>query len=403
VQTKESWCEIGLFQLAELRRDFETLYRTKPRVYRAPGRVNLIGEHTDYNDGFVMPVAIGLDTRVAIAPRRDRKLVLRSANYPDLVEVDLDHIRPGTSHHWSDYVRGVAAVLEKLGYRLHGANLLMRSEIPIGAGLGSSAALEVATAYALLGISGIPMERMKLALACQQAEHEFAGTRCGIMDQFIACHGRSEHALMLDTRNLTFQALPLPRKVSVVISNTMVRHDNALGEYNARRAECETGVHLLAGKKPSTKALRDATLADLERSKTELPEKVYRRCRHVITENERVQAAARALQHGNLAEFGGLMSASHRSLRDDYEVSCRELDVLVELASQVKGVYGARMTGGGFGGSTVSLVRAESASEFQTEIKERYERVIGAKPGIYLCAAAQGAEEILLPREPVAG
>jgi galactokinase len=394
VQTKESWREISSFQLAELKHDFEALYGTKPRVYRAPGRVNLIGEHTDYNDGFVMPVAIGLDIRVAIAPRNDRKFVLRSANYPDAVRVDLDHIRRGTSHHWSDYVHGVAAVLEKLGYRLRGGDLLIHSEIPIGAGLGSSAALEVATAYALLDISGIPIERMKLALACQQAEHEFAGTRCGLMDQFIACHGLSEHALMLDTRNLTFQALPLPREVSLVISNTPVRHDHARGEYNARRAECETGVQLLAAKKPSIKALRDATLADLEGSKTKLPEKVYRRCRHVITENERVQAAARALNRGNLAEFGGLMSESHRSLRDDYEVSCRELDVLVELASQVQGVYGARMTGGGFGGSTVNLVRAESASEFQREITEGYEKVIGVKPGIYLCAAAQGAEEI---------
>ena len=387
-----------MFQLAELKHDFETLYGTTPRVYRAPGRVNLIGEHTDYNDGFVMPVAIGLSTWVAIAPRSDRKLAVRSANFPDAAEVDLDDIRPGTSHHWSDYVRGVAAILEMQGYHSRGANLLIGSEVPIGAGLSSSAAVEVATGYALLEISQTPIDRTQLALACQCAEHEFAGTRCGIMDQFIACHGRTDHALMLDARSLTFEALPLPPRVSVVICNTMVRHDNAAGEYNARRAECETGVRLLATKKPSIKALRDASLTDLERSKAELSEKVYRRCRHVISENERVQAAARALSQGHLAEFGRLMNESHRSLREDYRVSCKELDLMVEFASQLEGVYGARMTGGGFGGCTVNLVRAENSTEFQKRIAKRYGKVIGLKPEIYVCKAAQGAEECVLSK-----
>lgn len=382
-----------MVQAAELRTNFERLYQARPRLYRAPGRVNLIGEHTDYNDGFVMPVAVDLSTWVAIAPRRDRKLVLHSLNYSESVEVDLDLLSPGPSQHWSDCVRGVAAVLEESGHRLRGANLLIHGEIPIGSGLGSSAALEVASGYALLDVSGIAIDRTKLALACQRAEHEFVGTRCGIMDQFVSCKGRSEHALMLDTRDLTFELLPLPSEVSVVICNTMVKHNLATDEYNKRRAECETAVRALAAKTPGIQALRDVAWADLEKNVAALPGNIRRRCRHVISENERVKAAACALLQKKFAEFGCLMGESHRSLRDDYEVSCRELDVMVELATQVEGVYGARMTGGGFGGCTVNLVRAEKSADFRKQIAQQYEQVTGLKPEIYVCTAARGVEE----------
>ncbi len=382
-----------MLQAAELKRSFEKLYRAQPRVYRAPGRVNLIGEHTDYNDGFVMPVAVGLYTWVAIAPRSDHKLVLHSENYSDSAEVDFDHIAPGPNQHWSAYVRGVAAVLEKTGHRLRGANLLIRTEIPIGSGLGSSAAIEVASGYALLDISGSTIDRTQLSLACQRAEHEFVGTRCGVMDQFISCHGRSAHALLLDTRSLTFQLVPLPNEVRIVTCNTMVKHDHATGQYNARRAECETAVRMLAAKIPGIKALRDATLADLDKNAVDLPGNIYRRCRHVISENERVKAAACALIDKDFAEFGRLLDESHRSLRDDYEVSCGELDVMVELASQLEGVYGARMTGGGFGGCTVNLVRAERSAEFRERIARQYEKITGLRPEVYVCTAAQAVEE----------
>lgn len=382
-----------MVRVENLIKNFEAIYSSRPRIYRAPGRVNLIGEHTDYNDGFVMPAALDLFTWIAITPRNDRTLTLRSANYSDAVTADLDEIKASGRHHWSDYVLGTAFVLGSLGHRLRGANLLISGDVPIGAGLSSSAALEVAAGLAFLDVSGIEVDRMQLALACQRAEHEFAGTRSGIMDQFISCFGRSEHALMLDTRSLTFEALPLPQEVNVVICNSMVKHDHAAGEYNARRAECEEGVRHLALKNPAIRALRDATLSDLEKSKGELSGAVYRRCRHVITENARVQAAMDALLHRDFLEFGRHMYASHQSLRDDYEVSCRELDTLVELASRLAGVYGARMTGGGFGGCTVNLVRAEDSNEFQSKIATQYEKATSIKPTIYICKAANGAQQ----------
>ncbi len=379
---------------AELSKAFEEIYGTRPEIYRAPGRVNLIGEHTDYNDGFVMPAALDLFTWIAVTPRNDRTIVMRSTNYPDGVTAELGSIQPREQHHWSNYVLGTAFVLESLGHRLRGANLLISGDVPIGAGLSSSAALEVSAGFTFLDISGIPIDRMQLALACQRAEHEFAGTRSGIMDQFISCFGRAEHALMLDTRSLTFEALPLPQQVSVVICNSMVKHENAAGEYNARRAECETGVLQMAATNPAIRALRDASIADLEKSKGELSDTVYRRCRHVITENARVQAAAAALVRRDFPEFGGHMYESHRSLRNDYEVSCRELDVLVELASKLQGVYGARMTGAGFGGCTVNLVRSDKSAEFQRNIASQYEKAVGIKPAIYVCTAVKGAERV---------
>ena len=364
--------------------------RAEPRVYRAPGRVNLIGEHTDYNDGFVMPAAIDFYTRVAAAPREDRKLVLRSENFGESVEFDLDETDPRPRGHWSDYPRGVAVVLERAGVRLRGAELLIRGEVPIGAGLSSSAAIEVATAFALADVSGAEVGRAELAKLCQRAENEFVGVRCGLMDQFISCHGRAGHALLLDCRTLDYALLPLPAGVRLVVCNTMVRHELAGGEYNVRRAQCEEGVRLLARVLPGVRALRDVTTAELERLKGELPPVVYRRCRHVVGEDERVLAARGALERGDLAEFGRLMGESHRSLRDDYEVSCRELDLMVELARAQGGVYGARMTGGGFGGCTVNLVGADFVDDFRRGVGRGYEEATGVRPEIYVCAPAEG-------------
>jgi galactokinase len=369
---------------------FEELFGGSPRIFRAPGRVNLIGEHTDYNDGFVMPAAIHLSTWVAIAPRLDGKLVVHSANFSETVELG-----ECARNAWSRYVLGVARVLERMGHSLRGANLLIYTELPMGAGLGSSAALEVAVGHALLSISGIDVDHTDLARACQRAEHEFAGVRCGIMDQMIACHGRAHHALMLDTRSLGYELLLLPHNrsddrsddVSVVVSNTMVKHNLATTEYNTRRAECEIAARALG------RSLRDVTLSELESERISLGENIYRRARHVVSENGRVQSAALALQSKNLAQFGHLMHESHCSLRDDYEVSCRELDIMVEIASSLEGVFGARMTGGGFGGCTVSLVHTGAVEQFRTTMTARYQQATNILPDVYVCSAASGVEE----------
>ncbi len=373
---------------------FHLLHGTSMQLYRAPGRVNLIGEHTDYNGGLVMPAAIEFYTWIAVAARDDRRLVVHSTNFPDSIEVDLEAGEPSPRNHWTDYVVGVAVMLERAGHRLRGADLLVHGEVPIGAGLSSSAAIEVAAGFALLGVSGLTMQRSDLAKLCQRAENEFVGARCGIMDQFISCCGRAGHALLLDCRSLDYRVLPLPEEISLVICNTMVKHKLASGEYNARRAECEEGVLRLSRFLPNVRALRDVSLSDLEKYAGSLPETIYRRCRHVVAENQRVTNAARSLERGDLTEFGKLMRASHLSLRDDFQVSCAELDLMVDLAGELAGVFGARMTGGGFGGCTINLVRTESVPEFQRKVAGAYERATGLAPQIIVTPAAAGAGEV---------
>lgn len=376
---------------ARLRQRFLDLFGRDPELYRAPGRVNLIGEHTDYNEGFVMPAAIDFYTYAAIAPREDRRLRVHSENFSEGIEFDLDARGARARGHWSDYVVGVAVVLERSGHRLRGADLLIRGEVPIGSGLSSSASIEVAAGSALLRNAGLALDPLELAKLCQRAENEFVGVRCGIMDQFVSCHGRAGRAVMLDCRSLEYRLLPLSGGVRLVVCNSMIKHALAGGEYNARRAECETGVRLLSESLPGIRALRDVTPDELERYRSNLPDVVYRRCRHVVTENARVEAAAGALGRGELEVFGRLMGESHRSLRDDYEVSCRELDILVELADGTDGVYGARMTGGGFGGCTINLVRAENVEPFSVTVARQYERLTGLRPEVYVSDAAEGA------------
>jgi len=412
----------------DLAREFERVFGRSPGLYHAPGRVNLIGEHTDYNDGFVMPMAIDRSTWVAAAPRDDERIVVRSREYGETIRIDGEAQATQTPqhHHWSDYIRGVGAVLAGLNRRRQGyggppkrsakaegprydnlfsdadradvarpfqgrgADMLIASDVPIGAGLSSSAALEVAVGYGLLDLVNHPIHLTELALACQRAEHEYAGTRCGIMDQMIGCHGREGHAMMLDTRSLERRWLPLPATVRVLVCNTMVKHEHASGEYNARRADCEAGVAVLARQYPEVRALRDATIARLDGVRTQMSDRVYRRCRHVIAENARVEQAARALVSSDFETFGRLMGASHDSLRDDYEVSCAELDAMVTIASDLDGVYGARMTGGGFGGCAIALADASAADRVQRDIARRYEQVTRVRPEIWICSAGAG-------------
>ena len=371
---------------------FRKMFGTDMRIFRAPGRVNLIGEHTDYNDGFVMPAAIGFYTWVAAAKREDRTLEVYSDRFDDKATFSLAALAGPPSRHWSDFVRGVAATVQRAGHKLSGANLVIHGEVPLGAGLSSSASLEVATALALTRLAGIVLPRLELAKLCQAAEHEYVGTRCGIMDQFIASFGARGNALMLDCRSLEYELLPVPADFRMVVCNSMVRHEHASGQYNLRRADCEAGVKLLSAHLPGVHALRDVDIADLEKYKHVLPVTIYRRCRHVISENQRVLAAAEALQSGDADRVGQLMYESHASLRDDYEVSCKELDLLVDLAASSAGVYGARMTGGGFGGCTVNLVRTDSAAGFKAHITQAYKGATGIAPDVYVCEPAQGAE-----------
>src|SRR5581483_4887834 len=319
-------------------------------LVRAPGRVNLIGEHTDYNDGFVLPAAIDRFTWMAAAARDDRKVVLHSESVGETVTFDLDEPSAPRRRNWSDYPHGVARMLLEAGVALRGAQMRMASDVPIGSGLSSSAALEVSVARALLAVAGADLPLERLALVCQRAENEFVGTRSGIMDQMASCFGREGEALFLDCRSLAHRGIAVPGHLKLVICNCLVKHELATGEYNRRRAECEEGVRILAAATGrDIRALRDVDAAELAAHRDRLSDVVYRRCRHVVLENRRVLEFVAALDRNDVAATGRLMAESHASLRDDYEVSCRELDVLVEIAASSPGVHGARMTGGGFG------------------------------------------------------
>jgi galactokinase len=380
----------------ELLKKFRTRFGGPATIFRAPGRVNLIGEHTDYNDGFVFPAAIGLYCWLAIAPRNDRRLALYSENFDEAVEANLDELEIQATGKWVDYPLGVAWALEQAGYALRGANIYILGEVPLGAGLSSSAAVEVSTALALMDVAQRTILTKKLAVLCQKAENEFVGARCGIMDQFVCCHGREGSALLLDCRSLDFRTVRLPSAVHLVICNTMVQHKHGSGEYNVRRGECELAVRQLSRALPEIRALRDVTLVELDNHRGLLSEIVYKRCRHVITENARALQVATALETGHLEVLRKVMADSHRSLRDDYEVTCPELDVMVELANRQPGVFGARMTGGGLGGCTINLVGAAESGEFRRQVGAEYEAATGLKPNIYICDASQGAEMVEL-------
>ena len=361
-------------------------------VARAPGRVNLIGEHTDYNDGFVLPVAIDRALYVAAAPREDDAVRLVALDFGQRSAFSLARIEFDRDQPWSNYPRGVAWVLQRRGYQLRGLEACIHGDVPIGAGLSSSAAIEVAVASAFQSLGGLHIGPVELALAAQEAENRFVGMQCGIMDQFISVSGRRGHALLLDCRSLEHDLVPLPQGCSVVVANTMEQRGLVDSEYNRRRSECEEGTRLLRQFLPGIRALRDVTEADLERHHSALPETVHRRCRHVVTENARVLEAASSFRRGDAESFGALMVASHASLRDDYEVSCDELDFMVEAALAEPGVYGARMTGAGFGGCTVNLVETGKAAPLAQTLERKYAAWSGLVPEVYLCRVENGAE-----------
>lgn len=374
-----------------LRREFRDRFGSEPRVSRAPGRVNLIGEHTDYNDGLVLPIAIGMSTRVAFAPVQGRDLIVRSTAFPRpevRLAVGGDRVSRGD---WSDYVQGVLWSLEAASVRVPAAALWIDSDVPLGAGLSSSASLEVAVGGALLALAERSMSGEELALACQRAESEFVGTRCGIMDPFVSRLGRDGAALLLDCRSHEVTAVPMPPSVEVLLVHSGVRHDLAAGEYNRRRAECEAAIGVLSALDPRVGSLRDVDPPLLERARRRLGRVAYRRVRHVVGENARVLAFVEDLRAADFEAAGRRLFASHASLRDDYDVSCAELDALVEIAREQEAVLGARLTGGGFGGCTLNLVRAGHGPLAGDRIAAEYERKTGRRPRRWVTRAAAGA------------
>ena len=379
----------------QLRHQFELRYQESPRLFSAPGRVNLIGEHTDYNDGFVLPMAIDRRTYVAGSARSDTRVVARSLNTDSRIEFDLAKPGPPRRGSWIDYVEGTARALIERGFRLSGANLLIDSDVPAGAGLSASAALELATGYALACLGGaVELDRVQLALAGQAAEHNYVGTLCGIMDQYIAALGQKGQALLIDCRSLEFTKVPIELgSACVLICDTKVKHDLASSAYNERRHQCEQGAALIARELPEVRALRDVSESAFKALRVRLPSVIEQRCRHVVTENARTLAAAKCLAAGKLAELGALMSASHASLRDDYEVSSPELDEAVAAAMGESGVYGSRMTGGGFGGCTVTVLEKSAVERVSSAIDRRLSARFGITAQFFATEACDGVRE----------
>ncbi len=378
-----------------LLKQFEDVFegRQPAVIARAPGRVNLIGEHTDYNDGYVLPIAMDRAIYVAGRARDDGRLRVRSTLYADPVEWSLDDLgRPGEPR-WANYVKGTAAVLMRHGVELCGADLLISSELPVGGGVSSSAALEVGTAKALLALVDGFVEPVQLALWCREAEHEYANSPCGIMDQFACVLSHRGCALLLDCRSRRYDHLPFaPATATVVVIDTQVKHEIGGGEYAARQRQCRAGVEFFRKIDPGVRALRDVSEELLNSHIRELEKVTAARCRHVVTENRRVVHAAEALRAGAFHEFGQLMTESHRSLRDDYQVSCEELDTVVEIACGIGGVYGARMTGGGFGGCAIALAEEDAVEPLRRAIKEKYDRRFSKPAIVYTTHAAAGAD-----------
>ncbi len=359
------------------------------RTFRAPGRVNLIGEHTDYNGGFVFPAALDLFCDVRAEPALDGRLAARSCNLGEERSWSVEELPAAQSRgDWGDYVAGVAIELMRLGVKPPPAQLEINSSVPIGSGLSSSAALEVSVGAALAALAGAQVSLKELALACQRAENDFVGMKCGIMDQFVSAFGEAGHAILIDCRSLEHQVVPVPAGLQLLVVNSMVHHELASSEYNTRRRECEQAVEILG------KPLRDISVGEWPATAPKLPETLRRRVRHVVHENARVLGFVEACRRKDPQQMGRLMAESHLSMRDDYQISCEEIDYLVETASRQEGVAGARMTGGGFGGCTVNLVRSDAVASFREAVVAAYQERFGITPEVYACQTADGAREL---------
>lgn len=370
----------------------ERRFGARGTAFQAPGRVNLIGEHTDTSEGFVMPVALDLRTISVMSSRGDLWANIYSANFDEQVSLELEQLPPKAVGHWSDYPVSVLWSLRQRGIHCGGFDMTLAGDVPIGAGLSSSASIEVAVTVAVLASLRREMPKPEIARLCKFAENNFIGAQSGIMDPFASCCGVAGHALMLDCRTLDYELLPLPEEVAIVICNSMVKHSVSDGSlYNERRAEVEAGLKILHKHYPDARTLRDVSEQQFRHVGGEMPEKVFRRCLHVVTENGRVLEAAKALRRHDFKGFGHLMRAAHISMRDNYEASCAETDTLVELAEKQPGCYGARITGGGFGGCTVNLVAVENAKAFVKAVRAEYRQATGIEAEIYTSRASDGA------------
>jgi len=413
-------------RFSAITRKFEDIFGSLPTfIASAPGRVNLIGEHTDYNDGYVFPVAIDKYVNIAARKRADRRVVMHALDVDESLVGRLEDWKIGDPSfrpsnlpfRWSRYLIGVASLLQASGKQVAGIDAVITGDVPIGAGLSSSAALSVAATLAFLTAGSeaeVPIsadDKTELAALCQRVEHEFAGVKCGIMDQTISLLGQENCGLFLDCRSLEYEHVPLNlADHAIAICNTKVKRELAASEYNKRRAECERGVEILKRYLTGITSLRDITLADFKKHEEELPALTQKRCRYVIEENARVVESVSALKckgeatstltDESLIAFGHLMNASHHGLRDDYQVSCMELDLLTDIARDITGVVGSRMTGAGFGGCTVSIVRNDALETFRTHVTTEYHEKTGIEPEIYLCSVSSGAHVFWREQSP---
>jgi len=379
-----------------IRSEFARLHRNnhKTLLIRSPGRINLIGEHTDYNEGFVLPSAIDRAIYLAVAPNEGHEVAITSLDFKDSFHFDVR--RPARSEKtWANYLIGIVDELGKAGHKINGFNCVFAGDIPIGSGMSSSAAVETGLAFALDSIFGLGIERAELAKIARRSENEFVGVKCGIMDQFANLLSRGESALHLDCRSLEYEHIPFVRKdLEFVLCDTGVKHSLASSEYNLRREQCEAGVRIMRKYAPQIQSLRDVSLEMLTEHQDELGSTAYKRCRYVVEENARVESATKCLRQEDYASFGKLLYASHQGLKDQYEVTCRELDVLVDSASEIGGVLGARMMGGGFGGCTLNLVERDSAPQFGKKIQEDYLFKTGKPLKLYECNLVPGTSEV---------
>ncbi len=367
----------------------------RPLLVVSPGRVNLIGEHTDYNEGFVLPGATDKAIAFAVAPRADATCHFVAVDFDQEFRCELGALHRSPLR-WPDYLQGVLDQFLLAGHRIGGINCVFGGDVPIAAGMSSSAAIEGGLAFALNALFGLNLDDLTLVTLAQKAENEFVGLRCGIMDMFINIHGRAQSVLKLDCRSLEFERLPFERPdLRIVVADTLVRRELAGSEYNVRRGQCEAGVDALRAHEPAIRSLRDVSLDLLREHKDELDPIVFKRCEYVVRENARVEEAADALRRNDFAAFGALMNASHAGLRDGYEVSSAELDALVEAALQVPGVLGARMMGAGFGGCTINLVEADAVPEFEARVARDYEAATGKTPKVHIVRIEAGTRAVV--------
>ncbi|NJD22835.1 MAG: galactokinase [Melioribacter sp.] len=373
---------------------FQELFNEKPLLVRSPGRVNLIGEHTDYNEGFVLPAAIDKAIFLAISPRNDEKCSLFALDMNDSFQFSLNSLQ-FSEKHWPNYLMGVVDQILKLGCNLKGFNCVFGGDIPIGAGMSSSAAIEAGLAFALNHIFNLGIDKLSLVKLAQKAENEFVGVKCGIMDQYINIFGKSGNVLRIDCRSLEYDYFPFEYKnISIVLFDTGVSHSLASSEYNQRRKECTLGVELIKKDHSQIKSLRDVTTAVLNDYKNKLDSKIFRRCKYVVEENDRMMKACESLNKKDLKLFGTLMYQTHEGLSKDYEVSCKELDYLVELTTNNPGVYGSRMMGGGFGGCTINLIENNIVEETKEKISKKYKEKFNIELKTYVTSISNGTSII---------